>query len=100
LEVFIISRIETFLFHEFPQSFDQIEVGRVRWEKEDFNIQTSSNILDILTPLIPSIIHNERDGDLEPESSYFFQELAHTHRIDVRVIGHRDELMGHGIECS
>ena len=55
---------------------------------------------DFLSGREPSIIHNKRDGVVQAKSCDFFQELAHAHRIDVGVIGHRDELMGHCIECS
>lgn len=76
LKVSIISRIEAFLFHELPQPFDQIEIGGVRWEKEDLNIQTSGNVKDILASLIPSVIHNKGDRVLQTKCSNFFKQLS------------------------
>ena len=37
-KVFIIFVIETVFANKFPEPFNQIEIGGVRWEKEYFNI--------------------------------------------------------------
>jgi hypothetical protein len=37
-EILVIGIIEAFLLHELPQPLDQIEIGRVRWEKKNLNI--------------------------------------------------------------
>ena len=51
-----------------------------------------------MAPLISSIIHDHRDWRGEPKPSDFFQEFAHACRIDVAVVGHRDELVSDGVE--
>ena len=43
-EVLIVFIIETFLANKFPEPFDQIEIGRIRRDKEDLNVQTSGNL--------------------------------------------------------
>ncbi len=43
-EVLIVFIIETFFANKFPEPFDQIEIGGVRREKEDLNVQASSNL--------------------------------------------------------
>ncbi|HWS83676.1 MAG TPA: hypothetical protein VN207_05395 [Ktedonobacteraceae bacterium] len=44
LEFLVVFPIETLLLDEFPQTFDEIEIGRVWRDKQDFNVQTSSDI--------------------------------------------------------
>jgi hypothetical protein len=42
-EVLIVFVVETFFANKFPEPFNQIEIGGVRREKEDLNVQTSGN---------------------------------------------------------
>ena len=37
-EIFIIFAVEDLFFEEFPQSFDAIEVGRIAWQEEQFDV--------------------------------------------------------------
>lgn len=96
----IILVIEAFLLHKLPQSLDQIKIGRVRWEEENLNIQTGSNLGNVFTSLISSIIHDECDRNFETKSSNFFKKLSNTYRVNIAIIGHHDELMRDSVECS
>ena len=37
LKVFIVFAVETFFAHEAPQALNQIEIGRIGWQKEQFD---------------------------------------------------------------
>jgi len=43
-EVLIVFIIKTFFTDKFPEPFNQIEIGRISREKENFNIQTGSDL--------------------------------------------------------
>ena len=69
LKVLVIFRIETLFSDEFPQAFNQIEIGRVGRQKENFDPQSGSLGLHEPTALIPRIVHHHGDGYLQAELS-------------------------------
>lgn len=99
-KVLIVCGIQTFLFHEFPEPLNQIEIGRVGRKKEEFDIQIPGFLHHQATVLVASIIHHECDWSLQAQQGDLLQERAHAERIDVALIGHGDKLMGDGIQGS
>jgi len=99
-EILIVMIVEAFLAHKFPEPFDEIQIGRIGRKKEYFNVQASSFVQDVLAPLVPGIIHHQGDWSLQTQCGDFFQQLAYTLRIDVGVIGDRDQLRVGGIKSS
>ena len=99
-EVLIIVTVETFLAHETPQALNQIEVGRIGRQKEEFDAQLLGSLEHEPTALIASIIHHHGNGGLQAKESDLLEQFAHAGRIDVAVIGHGYELVADGIQCS
>ena len=55
-EVFVVFRVQTLLFDKPPKSFNQIQIGRIRWQKQQFNTKHCSTFLHLCTVLITGII--------------------------------------------
>ena len=70
-EIWKMSSIEAFLLDEFPQSFDQIQVGRVGWQKQQCNTQFFSVGYAIGTILVSCVIENQGDRSRQCERRYF-----------------------------
>lgn len=100
LKVFIIGRREAFFSDEFPQAFNQIEIGGVGRQEEDFDQEGSSPLQHEPTVVIAGIIHHQGHRGGEAEGGDLFEQFAHTGGVDVAVVGHRDELMGDGMQGS
>ena len=98
LKVLVIFRIQALFFDEFPQTLNQIEIGGVGRQKEDFDAQISSLLKHQPTALIASIIHHHSHRQSQPEQSYLLQQCTDTGRRDVAVVGHGDKLMRDGIQ--
>ena len=69
LKVLVIFRIQALFADKFPQAFNQIEIGRVRRQKEDFDPQISSLGEHEPTALIARVVHHDRDRCLQSELS-------------------------------
>jgi len=54
--------IETLLFYELPQPFNQIEVWRIGWQEEQFDVELGGQIDDQIAALIAGVIEDQREG--------------------------------------
>ena len=98
-EVRVIRGVEALFFDELPQSFNQVEVGRVRRKKTQLNLQAGGESHNLRTALIASIIQDHRDGDAEVERGKLPQEGTDLGRGNVGVVGDGPEFMGDRVEC-
>ena len=98
LKVLVIFGIQTLFSDKFPQALNQIEIGGVGRQKEDFYAEMSRPLEHKPTVLIASIIHHQGNRPLQPQQSNLLQQFADTGRGDVAVVGHRDQLMGNSMQ--
>ena len=100
LKVLVIFCIQTRFSNKFPQALNQIEIGGVGRQKEDFYPEMSSPLEHEPTAWIASIIHHQGNRPLQLKQSNLLQQFADTGRGDVAVVGHRDQLMRDGMQGS
>jgi len=99
IEIFIIMIVETFLFDEFPQALDQIQVGRVWRQEKQFDFQCKRQVHDQTTMLIAGIVHDEGHRQVWKQLSQLLKQLTDGLGIDVAIIADGDDLFGNGIQC-
>jgi len=98
LKVLVIVRIQALFSDEFPQALNQIEIGGVCRQKEDFSPEMSGPLQHEPTALIARIIHHHGNRGGEAKQSDLLEQFAHAGRVDVAVIGHGNELVGDGMQ--
>ena len=98
-KVLIVVAVETFFAHETPQALNQIEIGGIRWQKEQFEAQLRGLLEHKPTALIAGIIHHHGNRGLQTEGGDLLEQFAYADGIDVAVIGHGNELIGDGMQC-
>ena len=98
VKVLIVGAVEAFFPHEAPQALNQIEIGRIRRQKQQFDAQPRCRLEHEPTALIASIIHHHGNRGGETKQSDLLEQFAHAGGIDVAVIGHRNQLMGDGMQ--
>ncbi len=57
-------------------------------------------LFDEIATLIAGIVQDNRDRQTQGQGRQFIKQLAYAQRVDVRGIGDRNDLFGHGIECT
>ncbi len=98
VKVLIVGAVEAFFSDEFPQAFNQIEIGGVSRQKQEFNPQSSRLLHHEPTALIARIIHHHGHRGGEAQGGDLLEQFAHAGGIDVAVIGHGNELVGDGMQ--
>ena len=99
-KVLVIVRIQALFSDEFPQAFNQIEIGGVGRQKQEFNPESSRLLHHEPTALIAGIIHHHSHRGGEAQGGELLEQFAHAGGIDVAVIGHGNELVGDGMQGS
>ena len=72
----IIARIEAIFADKPPEALDQVQMGRIRREIEEFNPKICGILLHERTPLIAHIIQNNGDRESIPTGREFCQQLT------------------------
>ena len=62
-EVGVILGVQYLLFHEFPKPFDQVQIGRVRRQVEQFDFEGLRQSPHDFALLIASVVQYQRDGN-------------------------------------
>lgn len=96
----VIDRIETFLFDKFPQTLNQIEVGRIGGQEEEFEAQVSGQILDKLAMLVTGIVQYDSNRQVRAGSSQLTQQSGNGVGIDGIGVGHSEQLPGGSVEST
>ena len=73
----VVSGVEDISFDEFPQSFDQVEIRRIRRQELEFDIECRRQIYYQSTVLIAGVVQHQRDRSLQSECCDFMQQFAH-----------------------
>jgi len=94
----IITGVQTVFLHQLPEAFDQIELRRIRREKQQFDIQVLRGVLNQVTALIARVVQNDRDGHGQVLCRQSVQQPADMLAVDVGIRGDGDEFMGHGVQ--
>ena len=93
-----IPTVEDFLFDKLPEPFDDIEIGGVRREKKQGDVEATGKGNDSATVLIACVVEDQRDGDVGiflPE----LEEECHDHfSVDIGIIDQGGKLLGDGID--
>ena len=89
----IIPPMEAVGLYKLPEPFDEVEVGGIRRQPEQGNLEACRLGHHIGIALITSVIQHEGDGQVRELGRQFFQERDHAFTVDVGVIGHRDDLV-------
>ena len=55
-ELLVVLRVEALLFDKFPEAFNQVQVRRIRWQKEQLNPQFVGDGLNKTAALVTSIV--------------------------------------------
>ena len=85
--------IQALLFDEFPQPFQQVEIGRVGWQKTEFDLQAGRGGELPGSLSVAGIVQHQRDRHAEVKISQLIQQLADTLGGDVGVIGDRNQFV-------
>lgn len=94
-EVSVIAGIQTGLFHELPQSLNQVEMRRIRRKKNKFDSQGLRFRLHQLATLITGIVHHNfhRNAPVRMSFPDFSQQLANRIRVDVILVHDRQQFL-------
>jgi hypothetical protein len=65
-EAGVAGSIETLSFDELPEALNQVKVGGIGGEKEQFDIPCKSEVLYPGTTLITSVVKDPSDGHRKP----------------------------------
>lgn len=94
----IVLGVQTLLFDKLPQALNQIEIGRVRGQVEQFDAQGCGEGLHQGTALIARIVQDEGDRQPRVRSGQYLQQLADRRGGNVGEIGDREEFMRGGMQ--
>ncbi len=92
--------VKALLLDEFPPALDQVEMGRIGRQKEQFDVKMGRQGLNESAALIAGVIENQGDGCLEIARAEFSQQLAHAFGIDIRIIRHGDHFQVERIDSA
>jgi len=96
----VVFAVKSLALDEFPQPLNQIQVGRVRRQVQQCDLQFRCQCLDRGVSLILRVVQHERDGALQSTAGDFTKQLTHRVRIDNRYVGHGNQLSCHRVPSS
>lgn len=99
-KVVVVGGIQAGFFDELPKAFDQIEVWRIRGEKQQLDAKRPSQIQDHAALLITRIVEDERNRNGQSQSHDPTQQLANAVSVDVSVVRNHDKFMRQGVQCA
>lgn len=97
-EILVVDRVQALLFDEFPQSLNEIEVGGIGRQIQQFDAEGCGQIKHQMTLLVARIVEDECDRDIQAQRRNPAQQFANAVGIDVGVVGDHDQLMGDGVQ--
>lgn len=98
-EVIVVFAVEDVAFDEFPQAFDQVQVGRIRRQELQPDVQRCSEVHHQSTALIASVVQHQRHGTLQSQCGNFVKQVAHRIRRYSPAGGDAYQLIRHRIPC-
>ena len=96
----IIATMEALGFDEFPESLNEIQVGRVSRQPQERDMEAFRLRHDKMIALVPRMVEHDGDGTIFESSGQFLEEFNDTGTINVGFIRDGDDLMGYSVESS
>ena len=84
VKVSVIRGIQTGLLDKLPHALNQIQVRRVRWQVQQFNLEGGGQGRDQLTFLVAGVIQDQGNGYPQVQRGELAQSLTHRARGNVR----------------
>ena len=94
----VIMGMQAAFFHQLPEPFDQVELRRIRWEKQQFDLQGGGGVLHQPTALIAGVVQNDGDRNRQGQLRQLAQQLTDAGAMDVGLGGDGDQFVGDGVE--
>ena len=89
--------LQSGLFRELPKALDQVEIRRVRWQKQQLNPELLGQTLHHPAMLIAGIVQHQRHGKPQRLGGDLPQQFARGFRVDHGRVRDRHQRVGHGI---
>lgn len=93
----VMAAVQGFFLEELPQAFDQVQVGRVTGQEQQFDGQARGEVLHEGAALIACIVQHQRDRAGEVPCGDLLQQFAHRCRGDVGRVANRQDFVSHGV---
>lgn len=94
----IAFRVQALLLDKLPEPLNQIEMWRVRRQKQQLYPQHRGGVLDQATALIARIVQHQGDRVPGRHGGNLPQQLTDALTVDVGLVDHGEHLVGDGIE--
>lgn len=96
----MVTRVQGLFLDELPKPLDQIEVGGVRGQKQQLDVQLLRHVSDKLAPLIRGVIEYQRDRCSHAQGGDLVQQLTDRVTIDVSLIADADQFLRERVHGS
>jgi hypothetical protein len=96
----MVAAVEGASFEELPQTFDQVQVGRVRGQEQERDPQLNCQRLHRSVPLIAGVVQYQGDRSGETRRGDLSQQFAHRLGVDDRGVRHGDQFARHRVPSS
>jgi len=96
----VVAAVEHVSFDELPQAFDEVEVGRIRRQELQLDVERRRQVDDQRAVLIAGVVEHQGDRSCQAEGGDLAQQF--THRVRRHRAGGRDadKLIRHGVPGS
>ena len=89
----IIASVQAAFFDQLPEPFDQVELGRIRREKQQLDLESSGGVLDQPTALIAGVVQNDGDRNRQGQLGQLAQQPTDAFAVNVGVGGDGDQFV-------
>jgi len=96
----VVASVKDVSFDELPEPFDQVEVGRIRRQELQLDVERRRQVDDQRAVLIAGVVQHQGDWSLQAKGRDFAQQFAHRVRRHGAGGGDADELIRHRVPGS
>lgn len=96
----IVAAVERLLFDELPQPLDQVQIGRIRRQKLQADVQALGQIHHQGAMLIAGVVQHHGDRPLQPQHRDFAEQGAHGFGGDGGLRRDADQFVRHRVPGS
>ena len=87
------------LFDQLPKPLDEVEIGAVGGQEEQFDVEGRRLEFDQFTTLVTGVVHDESEGRPRMAGADEFEQFADTWRVDVARRAHAADLLAVTVHC-
>lgn len=91
--------IEDFLLDEFPQPFDQVEIGGIRGQEEQLNVKLLSSLQHEAAPLVAGIIQNDNNLAVIVANCRLLEQSTNGRGVHIGCLSDHDQFFAHSVDC-